>query len=323
MKKIRLTEDDLHAIINESIREALNESRTVRYKIDRIYKALQKSGIGNKVYRDCYWQAKDDYNKVITSLGGDFNYWCENGGYTDYDKNDNMPRSKEYKVRISFEDGDVIGGYMKFMAAGSVEDPFDRYDTCMVLWPERNVDESKNGNKSLTESFNHWKSPKLVQIIKQHGMPKYSDINTNYTLTQLTDDNIDGEVTDRPTNHDEYFKLGDGKYLNVNCRDNEAAHKYFGTSDHHYAPRKLRPNNGFAKARSMNDIPSDFYSRRHYAPMTTRGRDANDLRHNPWFKNGKNKDYPEPSGWNRKSADRAMNNLRQGNDRFGNPNKQI
>lgn len=49
-----------------------------------------------------------------------------------------MPRSKEYKVRITFEDGDVIGGYMKFMAAGSVKDPFDRYDTCMVLWPDMN-----------------------------------------------------------------------------------------------------------------------------------------------------------------------------------------
>lgn len=135
---IRVTESDLHSIIYESLENILKESKTTRLKIDKIYRALKRSGISNKVYNDDHWQAKFDYGDVIESLGGEFSYWCENGGYTDRDKNDGMPRSKEYKVRITFEDGDVIGGYMKFMAAGSVEDPFDRYDTCMVLWPEMN-----------------------------------------------------------------------------------------------------------------------------------------------------------------------------------------
>ena len=55
-------------------------------------------------------------------------------------------------------------GYIKCMAAGTVEDPFASYDTCMVLWPKsNNVLETKNmgkqSNKPMTKRL--WKSFQL------------------------------------------------------------------------------------------------------------------------------------------------------------------
>lgn len=109
--------------------------KSIRARINQIYKIIKAYGIDNKLYTDDHWQAKDDYSKAIESLGCEFNYWCENGGYCDYDNDDHMPRSKKYEVEITFEDGMTIGGYMKFMAAGTIENPFKRYDTCIVLDP--------------------------------------------------------------------------------------------------------------------------------------------------------------------------------------------
>ena len=132
MQRIRLTEGDLHRIIRKCINEDAN-AKICNKHIDNIYRAIRSSGIGNKVYHDDYWSAKDDYDSIITRLGGEFDYRCKNGGYTDYDKDDHMPRSKKYDVRITFDDGSDIRGYMKFMASGSVDDPFSAYDTMIEL----------------------------------------------------------------------------------------------------------------------------------------------------------------------------------------------
>jgi len=77
-------------------------------------------------------------------MGYEVSFSVDNGGYGDYDPNDNMPRSKTYNILIEAEDGMEIEGYVKMMAAGSVKDPFDAYDTCMVLWPKpkRRYDEN-------------------------------------------------------------------------------------------------------------------------------------------------------------------------------------
>jgi hypothetical protein len=37
-----------------------------------------------------------------------------------------------------YDDGMNIGGYIKFMAAGTMDDPFSSYDTCIILWPKNN-----------------------------------------------------------------------------------------------------------------------------------------------------------------------------------------
>lgn len=130
---------------------------SIKARINRIYSIVKYYKIDSKLYHDDHWQAMLDYKKAIESLGAEFSYWCENGGYTDYDQNDNMPRSKEYKVEITFDDGMKVGGYAKMMAAGTVEDPFSSYDTCIVLWPKSNkvLEMTANELKSIVnESVN-------------------------------------------------------------------------------------------------------------------------------------------------------------------------
>lgn len=110
--------------------------KSAQARINQIYRLLKRYGLQSKMYSDDHWQAIDDYEKAISSFGCEVEFWAENGGYTDYDPTDHMPRSKEYKCRITFEDGMVIEGYAKMMAAGTVEDPFSRYDTALILWPK-------------------------------------------------------------------------------------------------------------------------------------------------------------------------------------------
>lgn len=110
-----------------------------------------------------------DYDKVISSLGCEFSYWCENGGYTDRDPNDGMPRSKEYKVMITFDDGMVIGGYIKLMACGTVEDPFSAYDTCIILWPRKQSELGEN--RIVTVS-----TDKIRSLVRESLKRIYKDI---------------------------------------------------------------------------------------------------------------------------------------------------
>ena len=120
--------------INEDIKRQF--PKTIKSQINQIYKEVNKYKLSGKKYHDDHWQALRDYNTVIEDiLGYDFSYWCENGGYGDYDEYTHMPMSKTYEIRISCGEDRDIEGYIKMMAAGSVEDPFDAYDTCIVMWP--------------------------------------------------------------------------------------------------------------------------------------------------------------------------------------------
>lgn len=146
---------------------------TMKARINQIYKIVKKYGIDNRLYHDKHWQAIDDYHKAIGSIPtvSDVDiYPCANlgdgnnqgdGGYCDYDKSDNMPRSKQYAINVTFEDGMRCSGYIKCMSAGTTENPFGRYDTCMVLWPKAHrVTESKGHEIRLTEE-------ELKELIKE------------------------------------------------------------------------------------------------------------------------------------------------------------
>lgn len=139
--------------------------KSVKARINQIYKIISKYGIDSRIYHDENWQAISDYYKAISSLGcevdmkpcgslNNMDSFESDGGYTDYDSNDNMPRSKQYYVKITFEDGMTIDGYIKCMAAGTVSDPFSSYDTCLVLWPKNNrMLESKNISKDMNKQM--------------------------------------------------------------------------------------------------------------------------------------------------------------------------
>lgn len=225
-RKLYLVNFTLKEELKKRLRDKINESRpknlantvdvdkfmgrrpkTVKARINQIYRIVKKYGIDSRKYHDEAWQAIDDYYRAITSLG------CEvelkpcghlnnadsmesDGGYCDYAE-DGMPRSKQYSIKIMFEDGMAIDGYIKCMAAGTVSDPFASYDTCMVLWPKQNnVLESKNINKQvrLTEA-------ELKQIIKETATKILTETPLNYDIDNFSgrwsknmpDDYIDGE----------------------------------------------------------------------------------------------------------------------------------
>jgi hypothetical protein len=151
--------------------------KSIRARINQIYKIVKKYGIDSRRYSDEHWQAIEDYYRAITSLG------CEvemkpcghlsnadsiesDGGYCDYAE-DGMPRSKQYAIKITFEDGMSIDGYIKCMACGTMEDPFSRYDTCMVLWPKQNkVLENRYMGKQIKLSESELKDFLRESVIK-------------------------------------------------------------------------------------------------------------------------------------------------------------
>ena len=228
-RKLYLVNFTLKEELKKRLRDRINESRpknlaniedvekfmgrrpkTIKARINQIYRIVKRYGIDSKLYHDDHWQAKDDYYRAITSLGCDFEMrpcgnsnnldnWDDitsDGGYCDYAE-DGMPRSKQYSVKIMYDDGMNIGGYIKFMAAGTVEDPFASYDTCMVLWPKSNkVLEAKNMSKQvrLTEA-------ELKQIIKETATKILTETPLNYDIDNFSgrwsknmpDDYIDGE----------------------------------------------------------------------------------------------------------------------------------
>ena len=235
-RKLYLVNFTLKEELKKRLRDKINESRpknlantvdvdkfmgrrpkTVKARINQIYRIVKKYGIDSRKYHDEAWQAIDDYYRAITSLG------CEvelkpcghlnnadsmesDGGYCDYAE-DGMPRSKQYSIKIMFEDGMAIDGYIKCMAAGTVSDPFASYDTCMVLWPKQNnVLESKNINKqmSLTEA-------ELKQVVKEAAMKILSETQLNFDV-----DNFSGRWNKNEPS-DEEWALADsaanGDYL--------------------------------------------------------------------------------------------------------------
>ena len=189
--------------------------KSMKGRINQIYKIVKLYGIDSRKYHDEHWQAVDDYQKAISSLGCEVDiYPCANlnkpewdiqsdGGYCDYDPSDHMPRSKQYKVDITFDDGMRIGGYAKMMACGTVDDPFSSYDTCLVLWPKSNsvlegVGEI-GGQMRLTEA-------ELKQVVKEAAMKILSETPLNYDI-----DNFSGKWTKGEPNWDEY--VDDEGYL--------------------------------------------------------------------------------------------------------------
>lgn len=199
-RKLYLVNFTLKEELKKRLRDKINESRpknlantvdvekfmgrrpkTIKARINQIYRIVKKYGIDSRKYHDEAWQAIDDYYRAITSLGcgvelkpcghlNNVDSMESDGGYCDYAE-DGMPRSKQYAIKIMFEDGMAIDGYIKCMAAGTVSDPFASYDTCMVLWPKSNkVLENKSMEYNLTES-------EVKELVKEAAMQIINEID--------------------------------------------------------------------------------------------------------------------------------------------------
>jgi len=195
---------------------------SMKARINQIYKIVKKYGIDSKRYNDEHWQAIEDYYKAITSLGCDvtmkpcaslsnFDSIESDGGYTDYDSSDNMARSKQYAIRITFDDGMKIDGYIKCMACGTVEDPFSMYDTCMVLWPKNNRMLEQNNNKGNMNKQIKLTEAELKQVIKEATVRVLKETELGYDV-----DNFSGRWN-KSEPSDEEWALADsaanGDYL--------------------------------------------------------------------------------------------------------------
>lgn len=111
-----------------------------RLKIkNAIYNAI--AGLTSHVYRDDNWAGVSNLCKRIRqTLAGfdgenlELTVSVPDGGYRT--SRDGMAHYKVYNLDIEREGETIISGSLTAHAAGSVADPFDRYDMTVVLWYE-------------------------------------------------------------------------------------------------------------------------------------------------------------------------------------------
>lgn len=137
MKKIvKLTESDLHKVIKESVKKTINELNNSQLKkkyINKIYKYIDD--LTSHIYRDDDWRNVSlVFERIYDAIGndGELKTWVEDGGY--WKQLGEFPNYKEYKFLVSLTNGVEINGSLKCHTAGSMEDPFDRYDITVTMW---------------------------------------------------------------------------------------------------------------------------------------------------------------------------------------------
>lgn len=113
----------------------VDEAKTSQIKkkyINHIYKAIGKET--SHFYKDDAWQGVSHITDIIADLPFviDLNRYVENGGY--HKDDDGNLRYKQYELEITCDNDVVIKGDLKCHAAGTISDPFDRYDITVVLY---------------------------------------------------------------------------------------------------------------------------------------------------------------------------------------------
>ena len=131
---MKLNKTYLQNVIKEEFNRFLNEELGVkkpskRSLINKLYKVI--SPITGRIYNDDYWLGVKDIREAIASLGvDDYEVYPINGGYR---SNGDGAQWKEYQVNILWH-GVEIHGTLNCHAAGTIEDPFSRYDMACVLY---------------------------------------------------------------------------------------------------------------------------------------------------------------------------------------------
>ncbi len=123
-KKISLTEQDILYMV----KRAVNEVSSKRTAKNRIY--MVTHDITSHLYHDENWHGVTLVVDAIESLGYDCEVSVKDGGYRENDG----AKWKEYLLLIRTPDGFEIHGTLNCHAAGTTEDPFERYDMSLVMW---------------------------------------------------------------------------------------------------------------------------------------------------------------------------------------------
>jgi len=127
-KLIKINENDIISMV----KRAINEVSSKKTAINRIYKATHD--ITNHLYRDENWHGVTLVVDAIESLGYECEVTVKDGGYM---KNERDPYGlpwKEYRLTITTPEWFEIHGTLNCHAAGTTEDPFERYDMSLVIW---------------------------------------------------------------------------------------------------------------------------------------------------------------------------------------------
>lgn len=117
----------------------VNESNEKKSAINKIYKVTKP--YTSHLYSDETWKGVDDITNAIKSLGFECELTIKDGGYrnslgghTMFANGNDVSYWKEYNISITTDTGVMVNGTINCHAAGTVENPFERYDMSLVLY---------------------------------------------------------------------------------------------------------------------------------------------------------------------------------------------
>lgn len=147
-----ISEGKLNEIISEVIDRVLNESRPkrvsdpdsiyknkgrrptrIRSRIRQIKDKVGSYGLTSRRYKkEDLKNVLSDYNSVISSFGCEFTH--DKGRWIDQPQTENgCDRGVRYRIRLTFNDGSIIGGDITIVGYGSKENPLAEFETDFSL----------------------------------------------------------------------------------------------------------------------------------------------------------------------------------------------
>ena len=174
IKKVKImTESILKKIIKESINKILiKEARESTISTNKLIKKLYTVAQNYKrLYKDNDWTYLRALMNDLANVPGvrDFNYG--GGKYHQNGKEFGESAYKLYTVEIETEFDTIIKGEVYCNFAGTIDDPWSRYDMTVNFWRDSGISESKkyNINEDMYKSI-EIKSPKLRRLLKKEGL---------------------------------------------------------------------------------------------------------------------------------------------------------
>lgn len=134
--KINIDKAIIKKIVKESINNVLNlnesETRMTNNLIQKMYKRFGL--LFGHLYRDNSWENVYDVKAWLENFDEVEDVIMSSGVYHKYLNGSNDLPYRTYKILINTTFGTKIGGEITCSAAGTMQDPFDRYDMTISLW---------------------------------------------------------------------------------------------------------------------------------------------------------------------------------------------
>lgn len=156
----------------------VTNNRKLKIISDKIYRYFNRNW--NKLYHDDGWENVDKaLDGICQTIEEVEDIQVSGGKYFNYNFNTNETPYRDYKIIIKTQYGN-IEGYLRCCAAGTVEDPFDRYDMLISLWTSKNEDDivEECVNKTLNKILETVVKTKTIKLSE-------SEINTLKTILNL------------------------------------------------------------------------------------------------------------------------------------------